>query len=137
MLRPAWICFSGQDWWYHNRAHSDFQLMRRIGLSRPVLFVNSIGTRMPIPGRSTKVVRRIVRMARSMLRFLRQPLPETRDFYVLTPVILPFYGSRIFRLANRSDLHSAWTTTDSQLRGVTRLKIWQGFGAQSWAFLEE
>ena len=27
---PGWICFSGQDWWYHNRAHSDFQLMRRV-----------------------------------------------------------------------------------------------------------
>ena len=25
------IIFCGQDWWYHNRAHSDFQLMTRAG----------------------------------------------------------------------------------------------------------
>ena len=97
---PGWICFSAQDWWYHNRAHSDFQLMRRIARRRPVLFINSIGMRMPVPGRTTQVARRIVRKARSMLRFLSQPLAETPGFHVLTPVILPFYGSSTARAAN-------------------------------------
>ncbi len=97
---PGWICFSAQDWWYHNRAHSDFQLMRRIAARRPVLFINSIGMRMPVPGRSTQVARRIVRKARSVLRFLKQPLAETPGFHVLTPIILPFYGSDTLRAAN-------------------------------------
>ena len=96
----GWICFSAQDWWYHNRAHSDFQLMRRVAQRRPVLFINSIGMRMPVPGRTTQVARRIVRKARSMLRFLSQPLAETPGFHVLTPVILPFYGSSTARAAN-------------------------------------
>jgi glycosyltransferase involved in cell wall biosynthesis len=97
---PGWICFSAQDWWYHNRAHSDFQLMRRVARCRPVLFINSIGMRMPLPGRSTQVARRILRKARSVLQFLKQPLPDTPGFHVLTPVILPFYGSSTARAAN-------------------------------------
>lgn len=97
---PPWICFSAQDWWYHNRAHSDFQLMRRIARERPVLFVNSIGMRMPAPGRSTQVTRRIIRKARSVLRFVSQPLPDTPGFHVVTPLILPFYGSPALRSLN-------------------------------------
>lgn len=97
---PPWICFSAQDWWYHNRAHSDFQLMRRIARDRQVLFVNSIGMRMPAPGRSTQVTRRIIRKARSVLRFLSQPLPDTPGFHVVTPLIVPFYGSPALRSLN-------------------------------------
>ncbi len=25
------ICLGGEDWWYHNRGHFDFQIMRRLG----------------------------------------------------------------------------------------------------------
>ena len=98
--KPGWICFSGQDWWYHNRAHSDFQLLRRVAKQRPLLFVNSIGMRMPAPGRSTQVARRILRKAASVARFLKQPLEDTPNFHVLTPVILPFYGSKTMRALN-------------------------------------
>lgn len=94
MSRPAdIICFCGQDWWYHNRAHSDFQLMTRAAKSRRVLLVNSIGMRMPIPGRSTLPMRRIFRKFKSMLRHLRRPLPELPDYWVLSPVLLPLYSS--------------------------------------------
>ena len=51
---PSYVCFSGQDWWYFSRAHSDFQLMLRIAVDRPVLFVNSITMRMPLPGKSSR-----------------------------------------------------------------------------------
>jgi GT2 family glycosyltransferase len=95
-----WVCFSAQDWWYHNRAHSDFQLMRRVARDRPVLFVNSIGMRMPMPGRSTGVAKRIARKTASVLRFLRHPLSDTPRFHVMTPVIVPFYGSPLFRAVN-------------------------------------
>lgn len=97
---PGWICFSGQDWWYHNRAHSDFQLLRRVAKERPVLFVNSIGMRMPAPGRSTQFARRILRKAKSVARFLKQPLADTPSFHVLTPVIVPFYGFKTMRALN-------------------------------------
>ncbi|MEV0676260.1 glycosyltransferase [Actinosynnema sp. NPDC050436] len=93
----GWICFSAQDWWYHNRAHSDFQLMRSVAAHRRVLVVNSIGMRMPTPGNSTHVARRILRKLRSVAKFVRKPLP---NFYVMSPLPLPFYGSPFLRKVN-------------------------------------
>lgn len=93
----GYVCFSAQDWWYHNRAHSDFQLMRRVAEHRRVLIVNSIGMRMPLPGRSTHPLRRVVRKLRSVAKLVRRPLP---DFYVMSPLPLPFYGSRFGRWAS-------------------------------------
>lgn len=97
---PGYLCFSAQDWWYHNQAHSDFQLMRNIARHRRVLFVNSIGIRMPVPGRSTQFWRRILRKARSTAKLVRRPVPELPGFHVMTPVILPFYGHPRLRLLN-------------------------------------
>ena len=93
------ICFSALDWWYHNHAHADFQLMRRVAQSRRVLFVNSIGMRMPLPGRSTQPLRRIVRKVRSISRSLQAPLPDLPEFHVLSPAVLPFYGTPAIRWA--------------------------------------
>ncbi len=70
------------------------------------MFINSIGMRMPIPGRTTQATRRILRKARSVLRSLSQPLPDTPDFHVLTPLILPFYGSAALRALNASLVRS-------------------------------
>ncbi|MEV0144986.1 MULTISPECIES: glycosyltransferase [unclassified Nonomuraea] len=94
---PGYVCFSAQDWWYHNQAHSDFQLMRSIAAHREVLIVNSIGMRMPVPGRSTQVVRRITRKLRSVAKLVREPLP---GFHVMSPLPLPFYGSPLLRRLN-------------------------------------
>ncbi|RVX46659.1 GT2 family glycosyltransferase [Nonomuraea polychroma] len=94
---PGYVCFSAQDWWYHNRAHSDFQLMRSVAAHRKVLVVNSIGMRMPMPGRSTQVLRRISRKLRSVAKFVRRPMP---GFYVMSPLPLPFYGSSLMRRLN-------------------------------------
>ncbi|MGC5009315.1 glycosyltransferase [Streptosporangium sp. DT93] len=97
---PGYICFSAQDWWYHNRAHSDFQLMRSVAAQRKVLVVNSIGMRMPLPGRSTQVLRRVGRKLRSVAMLVRRPLPELPGFYVMSPLPLPFYGSPTARRVN-------------------------------------
>ncbi|HEX5053311.1 MAG TPA: hypothetical protein VFZ65_16160 [Planctomycetota bacterium] len=97
---PDVICFCGQDWWYHNRAHSDFQLMTRAARSRRVLLVNSIGMRMPMPGRSPLPFRRIWRKFKSMLRHTRRPLASTPDYTVMTPILFPFYGSERARAFN-------------------------------------
>jgi glycosyltransferase involved in cell wall biosynthesis len=97
---PGYVCFSAQDWWYFNRAHSDFQLMREVAASRPVLLVNSIGMRMPVPGTSTRPFRRIARKARSMVRRLCAPVPGLPGFHVLTPFFLPIYGDGRARRLN-------------------------------------
>ncbi len=98
--QPDLICFCGQDWWYHNRAHSDFQLMTRAARSRKVLLINSIGMRMPMPGRSPLPFRRIWRKLKSMLRHTRRPLPDAPGFTVMTPILFPFYGSEKARAFN-------------------------------------
>jgi len=97
---PDLICFCGQDWWYHNRAHSDFQFMTRIARTRKVLLVNSLGMRMPTPGRSTRPFRRIFRKLGSILRYHRYPLPELPDFSVFSPIFLPLYGNPMLRAWN-------------------------------------
>ncbi|GAA2395032.1 glycosyltransferase [Nonomuraea africana] len=93
----GYVCFSAQDWWYHNRAHSDFQLMRHMSAHRRVLVVNSIGMRMPMPGRSTHTLRRIIRKLRSVAKFVRRPAP---GFHVMSPLPLPMYGSPLGRRIN-------------------------------------
>lgn len=97
---PGYVCFSAQDWWYHNRAHSDFQLMRGVARHRKVLFVNSITMRMPLPGRSTMAMRRLRRKLASMAKLLRRPVPDLPGFHVFTPLIVPFYGFPWARAAN-------------------------------------
>jgi GT2 family glycosyltransferase/glycosyltransferase involved in cell wall biosynthesis len=97
---PAYVCFAAQDWWYHNTAHSDFQLMRSAAENRTVLVVNSIGMRMPTPGRSTHVTRRLLRKLRSVAKLVRRPLPDLPRFHVMSPLPLPFYGSAVTRAIN-------------------------------------
>jgi glycosyltransferase involved in cell wall biosynthesis len=109
-----YVCFSAQDWWYHNTAHSDFQLMRAIAEKRRVLVVNSIGMRMPKPGRSTHTLRRIGRKLRSVAKLVRRPLSDLPDFYVMSPLPLPFYGSPVMRKVNAALVRA-------QVRVVCRL----------------
>ena len=98
--RPdGFVWFAAQDWWYHNRAHSDFQLMQEVARTRPVLLVNSLGLRLPTPGRSTNPGRRIARKLRSMAKLVRRPVPGLPGYHVMTPVMLPVYGDgRLARL---------------------------------------
>ncbi|GAB2938783.1 glycosyltransferase [Nonomuraea fastidiosa] len=108
---PPYVCFSGQDWWYHNRAHSDFQLMRHLARSRRVLIVNSIGMRMPTPGKTTYVARRIIRKLRSVAKLVRRVEPR---LWVMSPLPLPFYRSPRGRALN------AWLVR-TQVRAVCAL----------------
>jgi glycosyltransferase involved in cell wall biosynthesis len=107
------VCFSAQDWWYHNRAHSDFQLLTRVARRRKVLLVNSIGLRMPLPGRSTQFLRRILRKAGSVARLTRRPLADLPTFHVMTPLPFPFYTRPWQRAVN------AWL-----VRAQVRLVSW-------------
>jgi glycosyltransferase involved in cell wall biosynthesis len=91
---------AGMDWWYDSHAHSEAQLMRRVALSRRVLFVNSVGLRLPMPGRDSDALRRIVRKLSSMVRLVRRPVVDTPNFFVLSPVVVPLYSSRAGRAFN-------------------------------------
>lgn len=95
-----YVLFAGLDWWYHSQAHSDFQLLRRIAQTRDVLVVNSIGMRMPTPGRSSGTGLRILRKLGSVARFMRKPVKGVFGFNVVSPLVVPWYGSRMGRILN-------------------------------------
>ena len=80
------ICLGGEDWWYHNRGHFDFQIMRRLARRWPVLFVNSIGVRMPNLNEKRVFVQRIARKLKSLSRGL---VEAERGFFVFSPFNVP------------------------------------------------
>lgn len=93
---PAWssetaqfdgvICFGGEDWWYHNRAHYDMQMMREVSAHMPVLYVNSIGMRVPSPTEGGMFVKRVVRKLKSFQRGL---VRIRERFAVQSPIVVP------------------------------------------------
>lgn len=80
------ICFGSVDWWYHNRGHYDLQIMREMSRDLPVLYINSIGMRMPSASEGRIFLRRMARKARS----LRRGFVIVRDqFAVFSPLAIP------------------------------------------------
>lgn len=80
------ICIGGEDWWYHNRGHFDFQVMRRLAETCPVLFVNSIAVRMPSLKEKSQFAARIGRKLKSLARGL---VRVENNFWVFSPASVP------------------------------------------------
>ena len=93
----SYIGFAGVDWWYHNRAHSELQLLTRLARDHKVLIVNSIGMRMPLPGKTSKPLHKIWRKLKSIARLLQQPEKDLPNLYVYSPFPWPFYGTEFGR----------------------------------------
>ena len=80
------ICFGGEDWWNHNRGHYDMQMMRELSSMVPVLYVNSIGMRLPALKEGAVLLKRLARKISS----LRRGVVTIRDgFTVLSPLTVP------------------------------------------------
>ncbi len=80
------ICIGGEDWWYHNRGHFDFQIMRRIAEHWPVLFVNSLAVRMPSLKDKGLFATRIQRKLKSLARGLTR---VENNFWVYSVASIP------------------------------------------------
>ena len=80
------ICFGGEDWWYHNRGHFDMQMMRELSAHVPVLYINSIGMRVPRVGEGRMFWKRVSRKLRSLRRGLVRVRP---NFAVFSPLAAP------------------------------------------------
>ncbi len=80
------ICIGGEDWWYHNRGHYDFQIMQRLAKRMPVLFINSLGVRMPSVGEGANFFGRIGRKLQSLSRGLTHVQDQ---FWVMSPIAAP------------------------------------------------
>ncbi len=90
------ICFAGEDWWYHH-PHSKNHILKRYASRNTVLFVNSISMGLPSMANPDFFLK-IRRKLKSYTRWLRK-VPE--GLWVMTPVNLPLYGSKIGRWLNR------------------------------------
>jgi len=93
------VCFAAVDWWYHNRGHSECQIMSRLAKRVPVLWVNSIGMRAPSPGKTELVLHRYVRKFKSTLKGLRRD--DTTGMWVYSPLFIPRYNKRMVEVNGR------------------------------------
>lgn len=98
------ICFAGEDYWYHN-PHSNKHIMESLAKSRKVLFVNSIGVRMPDIKSDKQAWKRILAKLASLLRYLRR---AKKNLYVLTPIALPFFAGKEAKIRKINKRLLAW-----------------------------
>lgn len=90
------VCFGGVDWWYHNRGHYDLQMCRQLSARVPVLFVNSLGIRLPKASEGSMFMKRVLRKLASFRRgFVR----IDDRFAVMSPIAIP--GPRGMALSNK------------------------------------
>ena len=92
------LCFGDSDWWYHNRGHADMQFMRRFARHWRVIYINSLGVRVPSMSEGRMFLRRVTRKCRSTARYYRD---GGEGFSVLSPIFLPFHDGLLGRSAIR------------------------------------
>jgi glycosyltransferase involved in cell wall biosynthesis len=89
------VCFAGEDWWYHH-PHSKNHILKRFAQDNRVLFINSLTMGMPSVSNPDFFLK-VRRKFKSYLRWLKKA-PE--GLYVMSPVVIPFYGSATARMLN-------------------------------------
>src|SRR3989454_9062989 len=120
MLRDkSIICFGGEDWWYHH-PHSRNHLMRRFARAgNKVIFINSISMGLA-PMKSRELVPRITRKLKSYAKLART---TEEGITVVSPAVVPFFGSRTATAANRR-LLTAQIASLARRRGLSNPILW-------------
>jgi len=111
------ICFGGEDWWYHNRGHYDMQMMRELSAHVPVLYVNSIGMRVPKLGGGGMFFKRVLRKLKS---FRRGYVPVRENFSVVSPFSIP---GKLGRALSKGTLVSQ-VKSGAKKMGITKPLVW-------------
>src|SRR5439155_16881568 len=113
------ICFGGEDWWYHH-PHSKNHLMRRFApAGNKVIFVNSISMGLTSL-KSKDLAPRITRKLKSYAKLART---TEEGITVVSPAVVPFFGSRAAAAANRK-LLTAQISALAKSRGMSRPVLW-------------
>ncbi len=111
------ICIGGSDWWYHNRGHFDFQVMRRFARTMPVLYVNSLGVRIPEVSKPTQFAGKIKRKLQSLARGV---VNVENNFWVFSPLNVPGdTGRKISGFALAPQIRLA-----ARRAGITKPLLW-------------
>jgi hypothetical protein len=103
------IWFGNVDWWYHNRGHASVRMATRIAHRGPTVWINSIGMRLPVPGRTEIAWRRYKRKLKSLVKGLRRD-PDT-GMWIYSPFFVPSYSPQMIEfnvLAAQVDLLRRW-----------------------------
>jgi glycosyltransferase involved in cell wall biosynthesis len=113
------ICFGGEDWWYHH-PHSKNHLMRRFARAgNKVIFVNSISMGLASV-KSKDLFPRITRKLKSYAKLART---TEEGITVVSPAIVPFFGSAAATAANRR-LLTTQIAGLARRRGLSRPVLW-------------
>lgn len=96
--KQAWfVCFGGEDWWYHNHGHIDFQLMKRFAIDSEVLYVNSLVMQKLGILHKNSFKTRLIRKAKSIIHGLKK---TEAGFWVYSPLSLPLHQYKWGRFLN-------------------------------------
>jgi glycosyltransferase involved in cell wall biosynthesis len=113
----SYLCFGGEDWWYHNRGHIDMQLMRCFTRRGTTLYVNSIVMQKPNLkkniGGGKSFTQKFIRKTKSIFRGLRK---SGAGFWVYSPFSLPVHHIPWLRLVNDTVLQLQLLTVMRRLR---------------------
>lgn len=89
------VHFGNVDWWYHNRGHSSVRMATRIAKHVPTLWINSIGMRMPVPGKTEIAWSRYWLKIKSLTRGLKRD-PDS-GMYIYSPLFVPLYSPKMLQ----------------------------------------
>ena len=90
------VWFGNVDWWYHNRGHASLRMATRLAKRVPTVWINSIGMRMPVPGKTELAWRRYRRKLGSMAQGLKRD--PASGMWVYSPLFIPRYSPRMIEL---------------------------------------
>lgn len=93
------IHFGNVDWWYHNRGHASVRMATRLAKRVPTVWINSIGMRLPVPGKTEIAWSRYWRKLKSLTRGLQRD-SET-GLYIYSPLFVPLYSPAMLKLNGR------------------------------------
>lgn len=93
------IHFGNVDWWYHNRGHASVRMATRLAQRVPTVWINSIGMRLPIPGKTEIAWSRYWRKLKSLTRGLKRD-PQS-GMYIYSPIFVPLYSPSMLKFNGR------------------------------------
>jgi glycosyltransferase involved in cell wall biosynthesis len=98
----SFLCFGGEDWWYHNRGHIDMQLMRCFAQRGSTLYINSIVMQKPNLrkniGGGKSFSHKLIRKTKSIIRGLCK---SDAGFWVYSPFSIPIHHIKWLISLNR------------------------------------
>ena len=113
----SFLCFGGEDWWYHNRGHIDMQLMRCFSRMGTTLYINSIIMQKPNLKKNTgggkTFYHKLIRKSKSIFRGLRE---GGAGFWVYSPFSIPAHHIKWLGSFNRMILQQQIKLVLNKLR---------------------